>query len=247
MEPPESWTPAAARLVQKAIAAHGGIEAWRNVRSITLPLLAGRGPLLSLKGYGSTFPPPRAFETFPHDGTTIFHDYPETGCIGRFSAGEVRIERGGTVVERSRGHRRTFGAISKYRRWSTLDALFFFGYAVLHYHTMPFNLVEARLVRTLARRGVSEGLDVEFPPSVETHCARQRIYFGPDGRIVRHDYVAEIAGSWARGSHYWLDYRTANGLAIACHRRVTARIGSWPIGLAVMDMRLGEPVVTQRG
>lgn len=246
MDSPGSWSPAALRLVEAAISAHGGMDLWRRVESVTLPLVEGRGPLLWMKGFGATFPPPRAFETFPHERSTIFHDYPQPAYRGRYEDGDVRVEHRGIAIEVSRGHRRTFGFFSKYRRWAPLDALYFFGYAVLHYHMMPFTLLEARLVRTLIRRGMPSGVEVVFPAHVETHCRRQRIYFGEDGRISRHDYVAEIVGSWAGGSHYWGDYRTVNGVAIACHRRVTARIGTWPLSLAVMDMRLGEPVVKLR-
>jgi hypothetical protein len=80
--------------------------------------------------------------------------------------------------------------------------VYFFGYALWHYHVLPFTLGEARLVHVLEHRGMPEGIDVVFPQHVHTHCRRQQFYFGADGRIVRHDYVADVIGAWARGSHF---------------------------------------------
>jgi hypothetical protein len=88
-------------------------------------------------------------------------------------------------------------------------------------------------------------VEVIIPPDVHTHCPRQRIYFGDDGRIVRHDYVAGVIGAWARGAHYWEDYRRCSGLLIACRRRVLARIRTVPIPLTMLCVQLDAPRIRQ--
>ena len=203
------------------------------------------GPLLRLKGYRHTFPAPREFEIRPHERTTIFHGYPDERHRGHFADGNVRIEHvdNREVLIESKEHRRTFTGLAKYHRWSVLDALYFFGYALWHYHVLPFTLDEAHLLRVLKRRGKPQGIDVLFPPDVPTHCQRQQFYFGADGRIVRHDYVAEVIGAWARGAHFWEHYERSNGLLIASRRRVVARVGRRPTQLSVLCVQFGEPLV----
>jgi hypothetical protein len=61
---------------------------------------------------------------------------------------------------------------------------------------------------------------------------------------VRHDYVAEIIGSWARGAHLWRDFVEVSGFPIATHRRVVARLGSQALPLIALDAKLGAPAVT---
>jgi hypothetical protein len=164
---------------------------------------------------------------------------------GRFADGSVAIEH---VAKRddatvSANHRQTFTGLAKYRCWSPMDALYFFGYSICHYHALPFTLPQAHFVRVLRIRGKLVGVEVHFPPDVHTHCQRQRIYFGEDGRIVRHDYVADVIGSWARGAHYWEDYTRCEGLLIACRRRVVWRIGAVALPATVLCVQLGEPAV----
>jgi hypothetical protein len=176
---------------------------------------------------------------------TILHGFPDEGHRGHFADGSVRIERvdNRTVLMESRDHRRTFTGLAKYRRWSVLDALYFFGYALWHYHVLPFTLSDAYLLHVLKRRGEPWAIDVVFPPYVHTHGRRQQFYFGRDGRIVRHDYVADVIGAWARGAHFWERYEAAGGLLIARRRRVMGRLGRRPTPLSVLCVQFGEPVV----
>jgi hypothetical protein len=52
----DGWNADAVRLVQRAIAAHGGLQQWGSTTAIRLPFQHGSGPLLRLKGFGRTFP-----------------------------------------------------------------------------------------------------------------------------------------------------------------------------------------------
>jgi hypothetical protein len=231
----EGWPPRARALVEKAVDAHGGRPRWQSVPSIRLSFGSAVGILPALKGYPRSFGVPRAYEIRPHDRVTIFHGYPDEQHRGRFADGDVSIESlvdGGSPVE-SRNHRNTFRGLAKYRRWDPLDALYFFGYALWHYHVLPFTLGDARFVRLRRCNGL-EGVEVDFPPEIHTHCQRQSFYFGGDGRIVRHDYVADVVGAWARGCHFWEVYERVGGLLVARRRRVVARVFGHPTSLTVL-------------
>ena len=223
------WTGEAGALLERAVARHGGWEAWRALRSVTLKLSALSGLVPFMKGPGRTFPRPSTVEVFPHDYSAVFHDYPAPGQRGVFTAGAVRLlDGGGVVVESSADHRRTFRGLRKWRRWSPADALYFFGYATTHYHGLPFTLAEARPLRLCRVRCEGRsltGVDVELPATLHTHSRRQSFYFDDDGLLRRHDYVADIVGWIARGAHLWRDFVTVTGVPIPRERHVVARLG----------------------
>jgi hypothetical protein len=228
------WQPDAAAWVQKAIHRHGGRDRWERLR-VTLSLKALTGLLPRIKGVGRTFTLPSRAEIEPARARAVFFDYPRDGSTGVFEAGRVALGDSPPAE-----HRASFRGFRKWRRWSPLDALYFFGYALTHYHAVPFTLLDAELRAWEARH---RALTVAFPPSVHTHCAVQTFYFDESGLIVRHDYVAEIIGAWARGAHLWRDYVTVDGFPIATHRRVYARFGGVPLPLVALDARLAEPLV----
>ncbi|MBS1911230.1 MAG: hypothetical protein JST22_04530 [Bacteroidetes bacterium] len=224
------WTPRAAAALARACEHYGGADAWRAIRVIRLVPTEIHGMIPWMKGFGRTFSMPSAFEIFPRDRRARFLDYPEHGCAGAYDDGSVRLERAtGELLGESRDHRRTFHGPAKHRRWMPADALYFFGYALTHYHALPFTLGDARLIGSRtegARSAPLDVLEVEFPAGLHTHCRRQRFYIDEAGRIVRHDYHAEVVGWPARGAHYWNAQRVVNGFPIAFERHVVARVGS---------------------
>ena len=239
-------------ILERAYARYGGWDRWRAVRRIDLTLAELSGPLPWIKGRRHTFHPPRRIEVHPHDRRTVFLNYPELDRNGVFADGDVWIEASGPLRARfaapvpSRGYRQTFGRLTKYRFWQPLDALYFFGYALWHYHALPFALSEARV---LSHRGCAvsgqktEAVVVEFPPSVHTHSRRQTFYFNREGLIVRHDYVANVVGAWACGAHEWLDYRDVHGLPIAMRRQVWWRLGRSRLPIPILRSRFSAASV----
>jgi len=196
-----SWTAQALAVLERACDHYGGLETWRALRQIRLlpDRLSGLVPWS--KGNGRTFPLPTAFEIRPHERWVRFVNFPDANHVGVFENGAVRLERGdgGEIVVKAEDHRRSFRGFAMNRRWSPLDALYFFGYALTHYHSLPFSLFDARLIGTREAGSRSERLDVlavELPADLPTHCRRQSFYFDNTGRLTRHDYHAEI---WASG------------------------------------------------
>jgi hypothetical protein len=202
-----SWTPGAISVFDRACEHYGGFETWRALRRVRLIPERLSGLLPVVKGVGRTFALPAAFEIEPQERRALFLSYPNADHVGVFENGAVRLQRSdGSTVQSSADHRASFRGLAKYRRWTPLDALYFFGYALTHYHALPFTLIEGRLVST---RSIGSGrdalrvLDIELPLDLPTHCRRQRFFFEECGRLVRHDYVAEVVGGWARGAHFW--------------------------------------------
>ena len=161
----------------------------------------------------------------------------------RGSRASTRAGRVALGSSEAREHRSTFSGLRKWRPWSALDALYFFGYALTHYHALPWSLRDAEPLglRRSSQAGATDALTVRFPPTLHTHSAVQTIHFAADGLIVRHDYVAEIISTWAHGAHLWSDYVEVDGFPIATHRRVLTRIGRQPLPLVALEARLGTP------
>ena len=233
----------ARELIARSIARHGGAR-WSRIERLTLRPRLLSGLLPWAKGNGRTFRLPSRAELEPQIARATFFDYPRAGERGLFEAGRVAL--GDAPLAERRGRYRGF---RKLRRWQPLDALYFFGYALTHYHAMPWTLRDAEplAVRSIGRHGRDDdgfALTVRFPSSLHTHCPVQTVYFAPDGLIVRHDYVADIVGSWARGAHYWRDYVTVEGIPIASRRTVYVRLGRHPSPLVALDARFDPPSVT---
>jgi hypothetical protein len=216
--------------VARACDYFGGEAAWRRIDVIRFFPNGLTGLLPLLKGNGRSFEFPEVIEVCPRERRTRFLEYPRTGHVGIYENGAVRIEQAtdGAIIDNSVNHRATFGGLAKNRWWSPLDALYFFGYALVHYHSLPFSLAHARPVslRKVSVRGVTlEALEVEFPPDAHTHCRRETFLFDQSGCLVRHDYIADVVGKWARGAHLWQNITRVNGFPIAMERRVVPRLG----------------------
>jgi hypothetical protein len=204
-----------------------------------------------MKGNGRTFTPARTAEIRPHQRWMRFLSYPDPEHVGIFDNGKVRLERvdGSAVIAQAVDHRQSFRGWAMNRRWSPLDALYFFGYALTHYHSLPFSLSEARLVRLSEVGSGSDRLsvlDLELPADLHTHNRRQRFYFDRSGRLERHDYHAEIIGFFARGAHFWQRQTRFNGFPIALSRYVTLRLGAQSCPLTALHATFVDAEVELR-
>jgi hypothetical protein len=125
-------------------------------------------------------------------------------------------------------HRRSFRGLGKYRRWSPLDALYFFGYAFWSYASVPFALPSLRFLGLVSgnwRGEPLQGVRVEFAADSHVHSRVQTYLFDDTGLLKRNDYVADIVGTWALAAHGWEDHTHVEGLPIPTRRVVFARLG----------------------
>lgn len=193
------------------------------------------GFLPRLKGLGWSWQAPRHVIVEPHAGFTTFLDYPAPGTVGVYGHGGVRLQRGSEALLDSPGHRARMPRLP----WTPADALYFFGYALLDYLSLPFLLETCRFVRSDL-----SSVTVEMPTGRDSHCARQRFWFDDEGLLRRQDYRADVIGRTATGAHTTSDYVEVDGIPFATRRRVTVRFGSLATPLPVLEARMGSFRVT---
>jgi hypothetical protein len=239
----------ATELVDKAIAAHGGIEPYRSADEIVIRIASGgaafamrfkHGALRSFEGRVSTSEP-----------RTVISPYPRDGHRGVFDRGSVRIESDdGTVVAERKDPRAAFRSLRRNLWWDDLDLLYFAGYALWGYMATPFLFLRPGFELEEEEPWVENGerwerLKVQFPPDVPNHSREQVFYFDDAGLLRRLDYTAEVFGSWAKAAHLCHDHREFDGLVLPTRRRVfprrrNNRPGPFPtlVWIDVEDVRL---------
>jgi hypothetical protein len=206
--------------LQRAIDRFGGAGLWHRLDSVLLEIESIGGPLPTMKGIGRTFPHFGRVQVFPRQSRAVFFDHAGS-LLGNFDAGSVN--RAGLVP--TGDHRDCFAGIAKYRSWSLEDALYFFGYALSVYLSIPF-LLTTLSIQTSPWIDGGFRIDADFPAQIHSHCRRQSFYFDRNGLLKRHDYTADIVGRLAQGAHFTSDYEEMCGLPVARKRQVFFRAGS---------------------
>jgi hypothetical protein len=206
-------------LAQRMIDAHGGMARWERAASIDFDM-SGGGLLLLSKGQRGTMDAVRV-SVATTGQRTVIAPYPGPGRRGTFDTGSVLIEdEGGRVVERRDDPRPRFRGLRRQLRWEALDLLYFAGYALWNYVSVPFVLLREGYELDADAGNV---LRVTFPPDVHTHCQTQRFVLDDGGRLRRHLYTAEPVGPWARSVHVAAGHRRFDGLEFPTRRRVYPR------------------------
>jgi hypothetical protein len=214
-------------LLELAIAAQGGMDRWRQLRTLRVGFSAG-GLLLAVKGKRRALYDVEGLVDLSRPQTSIF-PYPAPGRRGVFEPERVRIEsdRGGLLNERQHP-RAAFGRLRQRLWWDHLDVLYFIGYGLWNYMCLPFLLARPGFVLEEIEPW-TEGderwrrLRVTFPADVPTHSPRQVFYFDARGLLRREDYTADIVSSRARSAHYCFDHQAFSGLVVPTRRRVVPR------------------------
>lgn len=214
-------------LVDRAIEAHGGSSVWASAEELSVRLSSG-GFAFASKLQGRAVRDAEG-RVATEGQRTVLDPYPEPGHRGVFEEGSVRIERGdGEVVAARPDARSAFGGVRHALWWDRLDMLYFAGFALWTYLSLPFVLARPEygireLEPWLEGGETWRRLAVTFPPGVHTHCREQVLHLDSHGLIRRHDYTAEPIGSWAHAAHYCHDHRDLDGLVIATRRRAYPR------------------------
>ena len=201
--------------------AHGGLDYWNSLSSIDVEFSAN-GFLFAAKRV-----PPLRRTRLTLDTRTphvVTHDYPVPGQRSILIGGdriEIRDADDNVVVARD-DPRRSFHWRRTLLRWDALDFAYFSSYAMWNYLRLPFLLTYPGVsVRQVP--GKQTVLSADFPPEIPTHSPNQRFHFDASGLLIRHDYTAEVVGSWARAAHLSTDFRRFGGLRVSTVRRVYPR------------------------
>ncbi len=231
-------------VIERAVERHGGWDAWHRLESLELNVVSLGGLVPRIKGLGRTFPRMGRCTVDPRRRRMVAHDYPAPGSETVFDRGRVTtVDAGSEPAFEHEDHRLRFEGLAKLRRWSALDATYFFGYALTHYLSLPFSLAEADVVDHRHRPGapLPDRMTVRYPAGSHTHGPIEHVHFDASGLLRRHDYHAEILGPGTHGAHGSDDYVEVGGLQVARHRRVVMRLGTWATPVPVLEARL-EPL-----
>ncbi|PRY41758.1 hypothetical protein [Umezawaea tangerina] len=210
-------------LVDEVVAAHGGMARWREVTAIRADL-SGSGALWDLKGQSGLFSAVR-FTVDPREQRTSVAPFAREGWRGVCTPSRVWVEDAdGRVIEERADPRAAFAGHVLATPWDRLHALYFGGYAMWTYLTLPFLLLEPgfaveELPPTKEVGERRRRLRVTFPPSVATHCAVQVLHVDDAGLVRRHDYTAEVVGG-GPAAHYLSGHQEFDGLVFPTDRRV---------------------------
>jgi hypothetical protein len=214
-------------LLDKSIKAHGGLNRWKTIKDMVVHIRCGGVALpLRFKFGAFKFYEARISTAEPH---IIFSPFAGKGNRGVFSGDTVRIESSnGQVLAERTDAKTAFNSLRHKFYWDNLDALYFGGYAIWNYFTIPFLFLregfEIEEIEPWEENGQTwRRLKVFFSPDIPTHSREQVFHFNSDGLLMRLDYTAEVFGEWAKAAHYCRGHKNFSGLIIPTSRQVLPR------------------------
>ncbi|HEX2543619.1 MAG TPA: hypothetical protein VHL79_01995 [Ramlibacter sp.] len=210
------------KLLQEALAAHGGHHRWRQFKGMASTIRTG-GELWALKGAPLIAVPRRASTEFARQWTQVTpFGQPDWTMTWTPRHVEITAKDGTIIAARDDGRDafdRTF-----HGQWDPLNLAYFNGYAMWTYHAAPFVFGEpgyvAREIEATSHEGATlRGLAVQFPQDVHSHTREQRFYFDDAGLLRRHDYTVDV---WADtpAAHLISEYVEVEGMQFPKRRSV---------------------------
>jgi len=218
---------ASVQLLDQVIAAHGGRRRWQQVERIYASLSSG-GFAFSSKFQGTAL---RGLQVSldPHGGRVSLRNFVHPGWRGIWTPEHVQIQDdSGRLVAQRAQPRAQFARWTEQLRWDKLDILYFAGYALWNYLSFPFLLEYDDVSVTAPASGNVPGwrrLDAHFDVSVPTHSVQQSFHVDQNGHLLRHDYTADVIGSWAHAANCCLASQTVEGFRFYTRRKVFPLMG----------------------
>jgi hypothetical protein len=214
-------------LVNLSVEAHGGLERWNQLRQISATFAPG-GIGLKQRGQEAFTQTATRVTLDTREQKTIFGPFLAPGQCGTFEPYRTAVETvDGTLLEELKNPRDSFKGMAMGTPWSATQLVYFAGYAMWTYLTVPFSLlrdgIECEEIEPYVEDGETwRALKVTFPKSYVTHSTEQTLYFDDNGLIRRHDYTAEISND-AKAAHYLYDHQNFDGIVFPTRRRVYPR------------------------
>jgi hypothetical protein len=218
-------------LLNLAINAHGGMDRWEKVSSISAAAsitgaiwyVKGRPDVLKDVAVTSETGPERLTMTFAgEDKRSIFEP------------GRVLIETsGGTLIEARDDPEASFDGQTLNSPWDDIHVAYFSGEALWTYLSTPFLYARSDFgteeIPSIEVDGETwRRLKVTFPDTVKSHTQQQISCFGPDGLLRRHDYTVDILQG-GTGLNYASGYVDVDGIIFPATRRVYAYTGDYQL------------------
>jgi hypothetical protein len=234
---PESGIPTSSQeekmndLLASAVAAHGGLDRWHQVKSITVEA-AVTGALFALKNQADAVKDVRLEVDTTRERLTM--DYTGQDKRSVFEPHRVVLQRrDGALIDARDDPERSFDRHQLQTPWDDLHLAYFIGEALWTYLNTPFfytwpGFVTEEIAPIEAGGETWRRLHVTFPDNVKSHTRQQISCFGPDGLLRRHDFTIDILGG-ATGMLYATSYRNVDGIIIPTTRRGYAWQGDYQL------------------
>jgi hypothetical protein len=213
-------------LLEAVLEAHGGLERWNALSSVSARLTQG-GALWALKGQPGVLDDVVVTVNL-HEQRASHRPFGAPDRHSAFTPERVAIETDdGTVVEALDRPRDSFAGHTLETPWSTLQLAYFAGYAMWTYLTQPFTFALPGFETSELEPWDEAGqrlrrLGVTWPSNLATHSTEQTLYFDDDGLLARHDYEVEISGGTS-AAHYVSDYEEVAGIRLPTKHRIFPR------------------------
>jgi hypothetical protein len=225
-------------LLESALAAHGGLDRWNQIKSITFDA-AIDGAFWHVKGKGDALKDVRVHVDTTRQLVTIEFTGQDKRAV--YEPHRVVMQRGdGTVIDARDDPVRSFDGHQFETPWDDIHLAYFVGEAQWTYLNMPFLCTWPGFVTEEISPIEVDGetwrrLAVTFPDYVKSHTRQQIACFGPDGLLRRHDFTFDVLGG-APGQLYATGYREAGGIMIPTTRRAYAGEGDDQLVFVAIDM-----------
>lgn len=212
-------------LLRFATEAHGGLDRWNQLSSLTANVSV-TGALWQIKRKPDILKDVRLELTLhlEHLERLVTHFVGQNKRFF-FTRSRVAIEdEQGKTIDSKNDPRTAFDGQSFEPPWDELQIAYFNSYALWTYLTIPFLYAHPAFITEELPPWQEDGeewrpLKAIFPSTIASLCQQRVSYFGPDGLLRRHEYVVDVMGG-ARGLNYAYDYREFDGIKVPTTRRV---------------------------
>lgn len=225
-------------LLESAVAAHGGLDRWNQVKSITFDASI-TGAFWHLKGKGDALKNVRLEVNTTRQLVTI--DFAGQDKQSVFEPHRVVVQRhDGTLIDARDDPEKSFDGHQFDTPWDDIHLAYFTGEAQWTYLNIPFLCTwPGSATEEIAPIEVGgeawRRLKVTFPDHIKSHTREQIACFGPDGLLRRHDFTFDVLGG-APGQLYATDYRNVDGFIFPTTRRAYAGEGDDQVVMVAIDM-----------
>jgi hypothetical protein len=208
-------------LLESAVAAHGGLDRWNQVKSITVDASI-TGAIWYAKNQGDALKDIRFEVDTTQERLTIEFVGQDRRSV--FEPRRVEIQRSdGGLIDAREDPERSFDGHRFETPWDDIHLGYFVGEALWTYLNTPFlytwpGFVTEEIASIEVDGETWRRLKVTFPDSIKSHTREQISCFGPDGLLRRHDFTIDV-NAGAPAMLYAADYRDVAGIIIPTTRR----------------------------
>lgn len=231
-------------LLESAVAAHGSLDRWNQVKSITVGASI-TGAFWHLKGQDDALKDVR----FEVDTTRerLVMEFAGQDKLSVFEPHRVVLQRrDGAPIAARDDPEKSFAGHQLETPWDDLHLAYFTGEALWTYLNTPFlytwpGFATEEIAPIEVGGETWRRLEVTFPDHIKSHTRTQILCFGPDGLLRRHDFTIDIVGGAAESLLYATGYRDVEGIVIPATRRAYASEGDDQLVMVAIDM--GEIII----